>query len=357
MLYNPQIKIDHLTIGLDYPTCFVADIAANHDGNLNRAIDLIFKAKEAGADVAKFQHFKADTIVSDRGFRDLGKSDHQASWKQSVFEVYQKASVSLEWTNALVKACKEAGIVFMTSPYDEALIDYIDPFVPAYKVGSGDINWDSIICKMAQKGKPMMLACGASNLHEVSHAMSLVSEYTKDIILMQCNTNYTASLENFKYCQLNVLKTFAQKFPGVVLGLSDHTPGLATTLGAVALGARVIEKHFTDDNDREGPDHKFAMNPRSWAEMVNRTRELELALGTEEKKVEDNEAQTVVLQRRSVRLTEDLQQGTLLLPEHLTVLRPCPVGAIVPNELTLVLGKTLAHPKRKGESLEWKDLN
>ena len=129
---------------------------------------------------------------------------------------------------------------------------------------------------------------------------------------MQCNTNYTASLENFKYINLNVLKTFKKLYPDLILGLSDHTPGHSTVLGAVALGAKIIEKHFTDENEREGPDHKFSMNPHSWKEMVARTRELENALGGEIKKVEANEYETVILQRRAIRASSDLLSGATL---------------------------------------------
>ncbi len=118
---------------------------------------------------------------------------------------------------------------------------------------------------------------------------------------MQCNTNYTGSIENFNFIELNVLKTYRKEFKNIVLGLSDHTPGHTTVLGAVALGAKVIEKHFTDSNEREGPDHKFSMNPTSWKEMVLRTRELERALGNDDKLIMENEKETVVLQRRAIR--------------------------------------------------------
>ena len=131
---------------------------------------------------------------------------------------------------------------------------------------------------------PFFIATGASTLQEVKEAMSVAMENTNKIILMQCNTNYTASLENFKYIALNVLK-HTVNFSETVLGLSDHTPGHSTVLGSIALGARAIEKHFTDDTNRDGPDHKFSMDPSTWKEMVDRTRELELALGTEEKDV------------------------------------------------------------------------
>src|SRR5207302_261852 len=158
------------------------------------------------------------------------------------------------------------------------------------------------------------------------------------LVLMQCNTNYTVSLENFKHVHLNVLKTFKTLFPDAVLGLSDHTLGHATVLGAVALGARAIEKHLTDDNSREGPDHPFSMTPVMWRDMVDRTRELELALGGTIKRVEVNEEQTVVLQRRCIRAVRPLAAGSILDREMLTVLRPAPLDGIFPYQLESVVG-------------------
>jgi N-acetylneuraminate synthase len=357
MKFNSKIKIGNTNVGLSEPTFFIADIGANHDGDLNKAKELIHMCAEAGADVAKFQHFKAQSIVSDAGFKSLGKkSTHQAKWKKSVFEVYQEASINLEWTEELVKTCKEAKIQFMTSPYSAELIDHIDPFVSAYKIGSGDINWDWLVAQMALKRKPMLLASGASSSDDVYNAMYSLSRYTKDIVLMQCNTNYTASLDNFKYIQLNVLKTYANMFPNLILGLSDHTPGHTTVLGAVALGARIIEKHFTDNNNLDGPDHKFAMNPKSWKEMVDRTRELEFSLGNGIKKIEENEMETAVLQRRSLHLTRDIKAGEIIKESDLEILRPSPEGALKPNDLKYAIGKKLQIDLAKGDNLKWMDL-
>ena len=349
--------IDKTRVGKDCPTYFIADIAANHDGSLDRAKDLIWKAAESGANAAKFQHFQAETIVSDFGFQDLGKqASHQSSWKKSVFDVYKEASLNVDWTDDLKKTCDEAGITFFTSPYSKELIDYVDDYVPAYKVGSGDITWHDIIDYMAEKGKPMLLAAGASTLTDVQQAMDVVLKKQSNVVLMQCNTNYTASIENYKYINLNVLNAFKDLYPEVVLGLSDHTPGHTTVLGAVALGARVVEKHFTDDCDRDGPDHKFSMDPDSWSEMVVRTRELESALGDGQKRVEDNEAETVVLQRRALRATKDLSAGNIIEEGDLFPLRPCPAGAIQPYELSLLLGKELITNIAEGDTIRWEDL-
>lgn len=354
--YHPFVKIGKTSVGLDYPVYFIADIAANHDGNLDRAKKLIELAKESGADAVKFQHHDVKKYVSDKGFRALGgKFSHQAQWNKSIFEVYKDAEVPLDWTEPLRDFCEDVGITFFTTPYDLEMIEHVDPFVPAYKIGSGDVAWYEMLEKVASKGKPVLFATGAATLTEVIHAHERLSKITNDILLMQCNTNYTASNENFKYINLNVLKTYAALFPSTVLGLSDHTHGHETVLGAVTLGARAIEKHFTDDVTRVGPDHAFSMDPKSWSAMVKSTRLLELALGEKNKKIEDNERETVILQRRSIRVTRRIEQGEILTRNDIEFQRPCPEDAISPNDITLILGARLNRSIDVGEHLRLND--
>ncbi len=341
-------------LGEGTPTYFIADIAANHDGDLGRAKDLIRLAAEAGADAAKFQNFQAAKIVSRHGFETLGgQLSHQAKWGKSVFEVYAGASLSLDWTASLKAACDEAGLDYFTSPYDFESVDRVDPYVAMYKIGSGDITWTEMVRYIAAKGKVTMLATGASDIGDVQRAVRAVLSVNRQLVLMQCNTNYTGSLENFRHIHLNVLRAYAVMFPEAVLGLSDHTPGHATVLGAVALGARVIEKHFTDDTSRQGPDHAFSMDPAAWKEMVARTRELEYALGSADKAVAANEADTVVIQRRCLRAARDLSAGQVLAREHLDVLRPAPADAIFPQELDKALGRRLRQDVPAGGHLRW----
>jgi len=352
-----EIQIGKRKVGGNNPTYFIADIAANHDGSLDRAKMLIRLAAEAGADAAKFQNFSAPRIVSDYGFRSLGgQQSHQAKWRKSVFEVYQAASIPFEWSAELKAACEEAGIDYFSAPYDFDAIDYLDEYMPAYKVGSGDITWLEAIERMACKGKPVLLATGAADIGEVQRAVHTVLKVNPQLVLMQCNTNYTGSIENFNHVHLNVLKTYALMFPNVVLGLSDHTPGHAAVLGAVALGARVVEKHFTDDTNREGPDHGFSMNPDSWRDMVDRTRELERALGSAEKFVAENEQQTVILQRRCLRAARDLRAGEILTREMITVLRPATPGALLPTDLDAAVGTRVLRDLKEGQELRWTDL-
>jgi len=347
-----MVRIGNRVVGLGQPTYFIADISANHDGDLDRARMLIRMAKDAGADAAKFQNFRAPKIVSQQGFDSLGAQQaHQAKWKRSVFEVYQAASLPFEWTPELKRECDRSGIDYMSTPYDFEAVDMLVPYVPAFKVGSGDITWPEMLEKVASTGKPVLLACGASSLDDVVRAMRLLLARTRDLVLMQCNTNYTGSAENFDHIHLNVLRTFSDMFPDVTLGLSDHTPGHATALGAIALGARVVEKHFTDDCRREGPDHPFSMTPESWSEMVQRSRELERALGSGIKEVAENERQTVVVQRRCMRATRDLAGGEVLAADMLEPLRPAPTDGVFPYQVGDVLGKRLRRPLRQGEHL------
>ena len=349
-----EFKIGSHWVGEKHPTYFIADIAANHDGDLKRAKLLIRLAKDAGADAAKFQNFQAPKIVSDYGFKSLGgQQSHQSKWKKSVFEVYQDASVPFNWTPLLKEECDKVEIDYFSSPYDFEAVDMLEQYMPAYKIGSGEIDWIEALERIASKGKPVLLATGAATIGEVQRAVHAIQAINKEIVLMQCNTNYTASIENFKHIHLNVLKSYALMFPDVVLGLSDHTPGHATVLGAVALGARVIEKHFTDDTTREGPDHKFAMDPLCWADMVDNTRKLEQALGSAEKAVAANEIDTVVIQRRCLRAAKDILQGEVLTREMIDVLRPATPGAIFPDQIGKTIGMKALVDIPAGKELSW----
>lgn len=346
-----DMRIGTRELGENQPTYFIADIAANHDGVLDKALELISLAAEAGADAAKFQHFRADHIVSDKGFRELGgQQSHQSSWSQSVYEVYKKASLPWEWTEPLAQRAAEAGIDFFTSPYDIEAIDFVDPFVPAYKIGSGDITWLEAIDHIASKGKPVILATGAASLEEVDNAVSVIARHGVPYSVMQCNTNYTGVEENMNHIHLNVLKTYQERYPEALLGLSDHTHGDVTVLGAVALGARVVEKHFTDDITHEGPDHHFSMTPETWRSMVDRTRQMEAAMGSHSKVVAENEKETVVIQRRGLRFAGALPAGTVLEAQHLVSLRPATPGSVTPDQVSEVLGKTLT------ESVDFHDV-
>ena len=352
-----EFKIGNQWIGDGHPVYFIADIAANHDGDLDRALALIHLAKEAGADAAKFQNFEAPKIVSDYGFKSLGgQQSHQASWSKSVYDVYDDAATPSDWTSILKAECDKAGISYFSSPYDFDNVEKLYDYMPAYKAGSGLMSYPQMMIAMAKKDKPFLLSTGACDIGNVAQVMRMVSEVNQEIVLFQCNTNYTASDENYDHLNVNVLKTYATMFPNAILGLSDHTHSIAPILGAVALGAKVIERHFTDSNDREGPDHKFAMNPTTWREMVDEVRVLERALGGTDKFVTSNEKETYVLQRRCLRAAREINAGETFTAEMVEALRPAVAGAVMPFELDDVMGKVSKTDLVFGQELRWHEI-
>lgn len=351
-----EFTIGDRIIGGSQKPYFIADIAANHDGNLDRAKKLIELAKEAGADAVKFQNFTAETIVSRTGFSSMQDSlSHQKSWSKPVFEVYRDASIPGSWTQCLKEKCDEIDIEYMTSPYDFESVDLVDPFSKCFKIGSGDITWIQLLEYIAQKKKPVLLATGASSMEDVARAMRIVQNHTSEIVLMQCNTNYTGLKDNFNYLNLNVLQAYRNQFPDTVLGLSDHTPGHVSVLGAIALGARVIEKHFTDDTGREGPDHKFSMTPQTWRDMVMESGFLFDSLGDGIKKIEHNELETAIVQRRALYYTQDLRRGDVVKESDFFPLRPIQKKGLPPYLIGEVVGKTLRKDVNADQGVSMED--
>ena len=352
-----RFKIGNKNISKHSPVYFIADIAANHDGNLDRAKRLIKLCAKAGANGAKFQHFKAQTIVSKKGFEKIGKITHQSKWKKSVYDVYKDASINFNWTKELKKECKKNKIDFLTSPYDLNYVDQVEKYICAYKIGSGDITWLEIIKKISKKKLPVILATGAATLDEVKQAISTIKKNNKKIVLMQCNTNYTNSSENYNFINLNVLKSYKKIFgDNVILGLSDHTHGHVTVLGAVTLGARVVEKHFTDDNNRKGPDHAFSMNYNTWKAMVDDTRILEKTLGDGIKKIEKNEIKSSLVQKRSIYAINDIKKNQGF-KNNLTVLRPALKNHLSANRFAWLKNKKAKKNIKKDECIKLEKVN
>lgn len=356
MKNKKKFSFENLTKNKTY---FIADIAANHDGSLARAKKLIKLCAKAGANAAKFQHFKAETIVSDEGFKSLGKLTHQKKWKESVFDVYKKASINPKWNKELKKECKKNKIDYMTAPYDLDYVDEVESDIVAYKIGSGDITWRDILEKISKKKKPCILATGASSFNDVVRAVKIFQKNNKNkLVLMQCNTNYTSSEDNIKFLNLNVLNLYKKKFSNnIILGLSDHTHGHLSVIASVALGVRVVEKHFTDNNNRYGPDHKFSMNTLTWKKMVDEVRVLEKALGNGKKIIEKNEKESSIVQRRGAWLNRDIKKGEILKKKMINCLRPCPKNSIDIFNIKKYVGKKFNKPLKKNSLITNKCLS
>ena len=350
-----KIKINKKIISNNNPTYFIADIAANHDGSLARAKKLIRLCAKSGADAAKFQHFRAESIVLDEGFKKIGKITHQKKWKESVFKVYKKASINPKWTKVLSDECKKYKIDFLTAPYDLNYVDQVNKYIPAYKIGSGDITWKEIIIKIAKKNKPVLLACGASTLEETIDAVRLILKYNKKVVLMQCNTNYTNEQSNINYINLNVIKQFKKIFKKkVILGLSDHTKGHATVLGSITLGAKVIEKHFTIDKSLPGPDHSSSLTPDEFKRLVNSIRETEISLGNKIKMPTSIEKINSIGMRRSIVIKKPIKKNTIITEDLLTFKRPS--DGIKPSLIDYFLGKKVNKDLNIDDNISFSDI-
>ncbi|MEK6938095.1 MAG: N-acetylneuraminate synthase family protein [Nanoarchaeota archaeon] len=344
-----EIEIDGRKIGDGHPCYFIVDIGSNHDGDIDRAKMLIDLAKESGAEAVKFQHFNTNKIVSKEGFEGL-KSSFQAKWDKPVVEVYRAAEFHRSWTKELMNYAKKVGITFFSSPYDFEAVNILEELnVPAHKIGSGDITWLESIKYIASKGKPVILGTGASTMEEIAEAVETIKSTGNDkLVLLQCVTNYPSSFENANVKAMQLLR---KRF-GTLVGYSDHTPGHVVAMATVALGGCMIEKHFTDDKNRKGPDHPFAMDAKEFKEMVGNVRLLEKSLGREVKELYPEEKETVILQRRCIRATRDVPAGSILSKEMLEVLRPAPKGTLCPKEMERIIGKAIKVKISKGEAIE-----
>lgn len=350
--FPKTLNIGGRKVGVGHPTFFIAEIGANFDKDLQKAKRLVLAAKEAGADVAKFQTFSTPKIVSEGGFSKMKLRGVHGSWGRTVSEVFRDAEFPREWHKELAVYCKKIGIQFSSAAYDFEGVNLLDELgVPFFKIGSGDITWLEMLEYIAKKDRPILLGTGASTLAEVDEAVrTIVDAGNRQLILLQCITNYPSKFES---ANIKVLQTYQTAF-GILTGYSDHTPGDVVPLGAVALGACVIEKHFTLDRTGKGPDHPHSMEPHEFKSMVQKVRQLEKAMGTAVKDVVAEESETVIVQRRSLYLAKQVKKGERLRPSDITVLRPA-LG-IAPKHKENVIGLTARRNLKAGDPLYWYDL-
>ncbi|MBU1145328.1 MAG: N-acetylneuraminate synthase family protein [Firmicutes bacterium] len=346
------IKIGDRSIGEDKPCYIIADIGANFDGNIDKAKRLIFSAKECGADCAKFQSFRAEKIVSAGGFAKMQLKGVHGSWGRPVHEVFRDAEFPREWHKELNDYCKEIGIHFSTSPYDFEAVDLCGQLdLPFIKIGSGEITWLEMLDYIARKNKPMFLATGDATMAEIDEALKVIeSTGNTDLMLMQCITNYPSKIES---ANIRVLDNYKTAF-NIMVGYSDHSPGPVVALGAIALGAKVIEKHFTLDKTDAGPDHPHSMDANEFKKMVEYIKELEAALGTSRKVVVEEESETVIVQRRGLYTNKKIAQGNIIRLEDIVELRPA-LG-VLPKFKNIVAGKVAKNDIDADSPIYWENI-
>ncbi|MBU1895850.1 N-acetylneuraminate synthase family protein [Patescibacteria group bacterium] len=350
--FPTEIKIGSKLVGPEHPTYIIADIGANFDGNLDKAKELALAVKETGADMFKIQSFKASKIVSGHGFSTMKLEGIHGSWSKPIEQIFQEAEFPREWHKELFDYYKEINIDFSSSPYDFEAVDLLDEIgVNVFKIGSGDITWLEMLAYIAKKNKPMILSTGASTLAEVDEAVRTIeSTGNNQLILLQCITNYPSKIES---ANINVLKTYQTTY-NIITGYSDHSPGDTVVLGAIALGAKVIEKHFTLNKKDAGPDHPHSMEPTEFKEMVTKIHLLEKALGNTRKEVVEEESETVIVQRRSLYTKNPLAAGSTISELDIVALRPA-LG-ILPKFKSHIIGKKLKNNLTAGQPIRWEDI-
>ena len=350
--FNKEIKIGNRMIGPDYPAYFIAEIGGNFDGSIDKAKRLIDAAKEAGADCAKFQTFTAETIVSEGGFSRMTLHGVHGSWGRTVSEVFRDVEFPMEWHQEIADYCKSTGIDFSTSPYFKEAVDLCtDMKLPFIKIGSGEITWLEMIDYIASKGIPVMLATGDATMSEIDEAVRTIEKTgNKDLVLMQCITNYPSKIES---ANVNVLKTYQNAF-GCLTGYSDHSPGHVVALASVVLGGRVIEKHFTLDSSQMGMDNNMAMEPEEMKALVRKCHNVYEAMGNMERVVSEKEKAQLIKMRRSIVAKENLKAGTILEDEILDYKRPG--NGLPPVDRNRLVGRKLIRDIKKGFFIMTEDL-
>jgi N,N'-diacetyllegionaminate synthase len=332
-------------------TFIIAEAGVNHNGSLGLAIQLIDAAKASGADAVKFQTFRADLLVT-RSAHKAAYQDRTTGKKESQFEMLRRLELDAEAHERLIEHCTEIGIQFLSSPFDLQSADLLAAMnLRIFKIPSGEITNVPFLKHIARKGKPIILSTGMSTLGEVEEAIHVLQEAgAQELTLLHCVTEYPAPYDEVN---LRAMRTLRQAF-GLPVGYSDHTPGIEIAVAAVALGAVVIEKHFTIDRSFPGPDHAASLEPAELQQMVTSIRHVEVALGTGIKKPAKCEELNISVARKSVVAARELPAGHKLEEADMDIKRPG--NGLAPKSLPSLVGRTLRVGLAEDETIRWDHL-
>lgn len=345
---NHTIKIGDKVIGSNNPTFIIAEMSANHLQSFDNAVKIIKEAKRAGADAIKLQTYTPDTITIDCD-NEYFQIKQDTIWDgTTLHKLYQTAYTPWEWQPKLKKIAEEEGLICFSSPFDKTAVDFLEDMdVPAYKIASFEITDIPFIEYIASKGKPIIISTGIATLSDIEKAVNACKRMgNEQVALLKCTSAYPSPLEDIN---LNTMPNIRETFKTIV-GLSDHTLGYSVAVGAVALGAKIVEKHFTLSRADGGPDSAFSMEPEEFKNMVNSIREIEKALG------EVNYDLTYKMRRsrehsRSLFIVKDVKAGEELNEENVRSIRPG--FGMHPRHLSQILGKKLRTDVKKGTPLSW----
>lgn len=328
----------------------IAEAGPNHNGDLNMAYELVEKAKEAGVDAIKFQTSKPEKHISK--YSKMAKYQiHNTGKETSMIEMSRKFALPFDSYNLIKKYCDDIGIMFLSTPFHIEATEYLNDIVSIYKIPSGEIINYPYLRHMAEKNKPIILSTGMSTLSEVEKAIEVIKSVNKniDLSLLHCTTNYPCPYEEVNLQAMITLKE-AFKLP---VGYSDHTLGIEVPIAAVAMGARIIEKHFTLDRTLPGPDHKASLEPNELKQMVESIRNIEKSIGDGLKKPNRSELEVMKVARKSLVVNKNIEVGQVLTFEDVEVKRPA--DGLKPEFLEVIIGKRLVRSKEEDQPLQWED--
>jgi len=337
-----EIKVGNRKIGDGHPCFIIAEAGSNHNGKLNLAKKLIDVATEAGADAVKFQTFRASKLY----VPNAGSSDYLND-PTPIYKIIESMEMPYSWLPRLANYCKKRKIIFLSSVFDEESARKVNPYVAAHKIGSFELNHFPLISYVAALKKPIILSTGVSDLEEIKSALKTIRRKSQKICLMHCISAYPAPLNSLNLQVIPKIKSIFK----IPVGFSDHTRDpLIAPLGAVALGANLIEKHFTLSNKLPGPDHKFALEPDELKLMVKKIRALEPTLGKEEKMIQTVEKELFRFAKRSIQAIKDIKRGDLFSEKNIAILRPGKQDqGVSPKYWPIILGRKSKCNLKKGQ--------
>ena len=336
-MMSEKLKIGNKMIGGDEPVFIIAEAGVNHNGDMDIARRLVLEAKKCGADCVKFQTFKAERVVT----KDAPKANYQMNTTdpgESQLEMLKSCELKPEFHRELMELCDREDIIFLSTPYNIEDVDFLDELgIQAFKLASIHAAEPYFARYVAEKGKPVILSSGMATLGEVDEAVRSIRETgNEDFVILQCTTNYPSRLED---ANLRAMQTMRNAF-GVIVGYSDHTQDDTACISAVALGARVIEKHFSLDKSMPGPDQSSSADPYEFAHLVRKIRNVEKALGSARKEPHEIEKENAVGMRRSIVARCDISKGSVITEKMLTFKRPS--AGMSPKYMDYIVGKKAA---------------
>ncbi|ANO31847.1 pseudaminic acid synthase [Vibrio breoganii] len=347
---NPYITIDDRKIGKDFPPYIIAELSANHNGDINRAFRIMEEAKRAGADAIKLQTYSHDTITIDCDSEDF--QIHGGLWDgQTLYELYKGAHMPWDWHKPLFEKAKELDITIFSSPFDFTAVDLLEEInAPAYKIASFELVDHPLIAKVAQTGKPMIMSTGMANDAEIQEAIDVAKNNgCQELIVLHCVSGYPAPADQYN---LRTIADMQQRF-GVLSGLSDHTIDNATAVTSIALGACLIEKHVTLDRNGGGPDDSFSLEPRELKALCDDTYTAWQSLGHVNYERTEAEKGNVKF-RRSLYVVKDISEGEVFSHENIRSIRPG--FGVAPKYLENFIGEISAKNIKKGTPLKFEHL-